>query len=184
MQTHCEIEPIKVFVYTKFFYDGELPDGEEEFTVCDIFAISSYKGSCPTFVVKIRKNGAIFHYIPIQAILEPKEKNKLPFPFIVDNFHKPEILCDYNCLDNYICINYFSFLKGECTVFLNNKLLKQKGKYILTIDWPQSNYCLNLVQLDNSQFCLVPNYRILFSKNSSWQPDLPKYRKIRSHWRA
>lgn len=173
MQTHCEIEPIKVFVYTKFFYDGICPDDEEEFTTCDIFAISSYKGSCPTFVVKVRKNGAVFHYIPIQAIVA---SNLLKAGYQISH----RFLCDYNCLDDYICVNCFQFLKGNCIVFLNNKSLKQNGKYILTIDWPQSNYCLNLIQLENSQFCLVPNYRILFGNNFI----LPKYQKIRSTWRS
>lgn len=159
---NIEITPIRAYVATKFFYNGEQVE-KELTTLCDIFAISSYKGSQPSFNVRIRKNGGLFHDLPVQAITAKEKTEPLTYKLCYSNAP---------CFD--ICINEFEFLKGPVKVFIGDNTFD--GQYKLTIDWFRCNENTHLIELEHGQFCLFPSHKVLFR---STEATLPPYRKLR-----
>lgn len=170
MQTHNDLPvPFRCFVKNKYFYNGQQIE-KTPYTRCTIFAVTSYEGSLPTVIVRV-DNGSVFHYIPIHALSTKQDEiDFLPFNKLVYA----------NCPSNKCVLNVHSFLIGSTTCFFRKKsgFDTYGGTYIATLDWPVDNLNMHLIVLDNGQYCILPNHKVLFRASG----ELPAYQKMRMHF--
>lgn len=160
--------PFRCSVMNRYFYNGRQVEPEPT-TRCTVFAISSFVGLTPTFIIMM-DNGAVFHGIPVHALQQQKELAGTTLP--------PDSLVYQNCPDNRIAVNEHAFLKGEvlCLIRKDGATEWHNGHYVMTIDWPYANANMHLIALDNGQYCIYPNHEVLFRSNSR---VLPPYLKLR-----
>lgn len=171
MNTHVEVAPFRVWVHHKYFYDMENVEAEP-YVRCVVFAVSSYQGHEPTFVVRTLREGGIFHYIPVRALASIKKPT-----FDIAEGH----LCYHNCPDFWISVNQYRYLCGKVMVtFVRPEQKVISGEYILTVDWPQANQNMHLIALDSGQFAWVPSHKVLFRNKTN--AALPPYKKLRQQW--
>jgi hypothetical protein len=90
---------------------------------------------------------------------------------------------DYEfCHDEHMVAVSFEHLElaSDLTVFVKDKLKglqREPAEYICTLDWPNDNYLQHFIKLvNNGQFAVVPNHKILVNQPMA---ELPKYLKLR-----
>lgn len=140
-----------------------------------IIGVSSYEGHSVTFTILIEKNGALWGYIPIDALFVRNVEPSSPqFSY--------KSLVYHNCPDeNFVQITYSYFEGKEVTCWIKTEegLTLLSGTYISSFDWPDGNISQNFVSLENGQFAIVPNHKLLVGK----QDELPvAYKKLRQEW--
>lgn len=162
---HSNIPPFYCLIRKEFLYNLESHHGEYE-KVC-VFVVTSHQHLALTFTV-MTKSGAQFTKIPIDALcLNPRQKQEL------------STLQPWSCFSYNFSIIQYEFLKhSPCNVFLKDG--KIKGNYLWTIDWfkdnqldtgfcevPDAQKTAHFIQLENGNYCLIPNNRIIW-KNPDW----------------
>jgi hypothetical protein len=105
----------------------------------------------------------------------------------------------WNSFSYYPSITVFDFLKGQrCKYFSKNKNKVYHGEYLFTVDWahpepnisdtehseiPDQHKCGHVLALDNGNYAVQPNNRILWSipsfTTSSFVPD---YKVQTTYW--
>jgi hypothetical protein len=105
----------------------------------------------------------------------------------------------WNSFSYYPSITVFDFLKGQrCKYFSKNKNKVYHGEYLFTVDWahPESNIsdtehseipdqhkCGHVLALDNGNYAVQPNNRILWSIPSFTTSSLvPDYKVQTTVW--
>lgn len=168
---HTDVEPLKAFVREDVLYDMDL-DKANNYIKCMIIGMSSYQGSVPTFQIVVA-GGSIFSYVP-------------PHLLIVDKKPEGEELFDlsdlvyHNCPDSEFALVMLDYLCDKpVMVFLKNRKIWVKSKYLFTVDWYRGNDLLNCVVLENNQIGFFPNHKI-----SLGECNLPKYKKLRQEWKV
>jgi len=160
--TNVEIAPLKCLIANRYFYNMVQAESDT-YSAGTAFAISSYKGNVPSFSVRIKEHGGLFHNIPVQAIA-----HKNPERPILD-----ELLTYDNCPDYEMVVNAFDYLRGPVKTFIGGTW--HAGRYVLSLDWIKANLNTHLIQLDNGQFCFIPSHKTLFKSKAE---KLPSYKKL------
>lgn len=150
MKNHYNVNHITAKVRDSFLYQNEKLEG---YTGCKIFSICTYLNETLTFDI-ILDNGSIFNYVPMNVIFKdiPSEK-----------FELTELVY-HNCLSLDISINCMHILTNMhgYAYIKSKKEFRKILNYICTIDFYTGNEILHLCVLDNNNFVLLPNHKILF----------------------
>jgi hypothetical protein len=135
------------------------------------FAVSSTRGQVLQFHV-LTEFGAMFSKLPISAIVWKEDYENLDLKELVTydsfSFNLSNITYDYL---KYLNVCYYG----------GSKRNEYKGTYLTTIDFYDSEYaddpgiakCCHLIKLENGNFALSPNNRILWADTNT-KPDLTK----------
>jgi hypothetical protein len=182
--------PLYCKIRKEYLYDLKEHIGESE--DCVVFGLASIPGRAILFHT-ILPNGAIFYRLPINAFFQKRfSRSEVPdMPL-----HEVEL---WNSFSYYPSVHTFSFLEGAKGKyrFEDNWI---GGNYEFTIDWahPESNIldvehseipdehkCGHFMSLDNGNFAIQPNNRILWNiSNFTTGNDIPDYKVQTNKWNA
>jgi hypothetical protein len=162
---HGNMPPLICLVRKEFFYNQEEHHGEYE--ECVVFGVTSEQSLALTFTV-LTKQGAQYTRIPIHALCNNPNKGQ-----------SLSLLQPWSCFNVNFSIVQYDYLKNSsCVVLMDGHTYS--GKYLWSIDWftnndldsgfaevPEAHKTGHFIQLNNGNFCLQPNNRILW-KNPDW----------------
>jgi len=191
---NANIPPIYCKIRKEYLYDLREHQGETE--DCVVFALGSISGRATMFHCLLG-NGAIYWRLPISAFVQRR---------ISSNVHSTQMehqdledLQLWNSFSYYPSVTVFDFLKGQrCKYFSKTKNKLYYGEYLFTIDWahPESNIldtehsempdqhkCGHVLALDNGNYAIMPNNRILWSIPSfTTSSSVPDYKVQTTYW--
>ena len=191
---NANIPPIYCKIRREYLYDLREHKGETE--DCVGFGLGSISGRALLFHCLLT-NGAIYWRLPISAFLQRGSGSTL---YQREMEHQDlEDLQLWNSFSYYPSITVFDFLKGQrCKYFSKNKNKVYHGEYLFTVDWahpepnisdtehseiPDQHKCGHVLALDNGNYAVQPNNRILWSipsfTTSSFVPD---YKVQTTYW--
>jgi len=174
---------IELLVRNQFLYNQK--EGFDKYTPGWLVGVRTIKGYATTFYVLLN-NGVLFTGLPIHALCS-----------------KPSKPMDLQELEMWDSISYdhsvlqFDFLKSmSCQVLLKDKKVYD-GKYVFSIDFSSQSGLSNIsetpnewkvfhfIKLENGNFALYPQNRILFKDASFINPTDPstiKYQVNTQEW--
>lgn len=173
---NININPFYCYVKKEHFFDYESEFGEFEY--CYVFGARSISARALTFHI-MTEGGAQRANVPISALVHKKEYEKMTL----------EELQLWDCFGSNINSILFDYLQNKrCQVILRNKSVVW-GTYMMTFDWEDNSYSecphdyknAHMIKLDNGNFALQPNNRILWrDSNFITKPidlnNIPKYK--------
>jgi hypothetical protein len=156
-----------------------------------VFGLTSIPGRAVLFHTLLT-NGAIFWRLPISAFIQKGfECSRVPNQNLVD-------LELWNSFSYYPSVNTFDFLIGQKCKYLGVDKKFYAGEYLFTIDWahpepnildtehseiPQEHKCGHVLALDNGNYAIQPNNRILWNVPSfTTATHWPDYKVQSSYW--
>ena len=186
---NANIPPIYCQLRREYLYDLKLNKGETE--DCVVFGLTSIPGRAVLFHTLLT-NGAIFWRLPISAFIQKGfECSGVPNQNLVD-------LELWNSFSYYPSVNTFDFLIGQKCKYLGVDKKFYAGEYLFTIDWahpepnildtehseiPQEHKCGHVLALDNGNYAIQPNNRILWNVPSfTTATHWPDYKVQSSYW--
>jgi hypothetical protein len=186
---NASIPPIYCQIRREYLYDLKLNKGETE--DCVVFGLTSIPGRAVLFHT-LFTNGAIFWRLPISAFIQKGfECSGVPNQNLVD-------LELWNSFSYYPSVNTFDFLIGQKCKYLGVDKKFYAGEYLFTIDWahpepnildtehseiPQEHKCGHVLALDNGNYAIQPNNRILWNVPSfTTATHWPDYKVQSSYW--
>ena len=189
---NANIPPIYCKIRREYLYDLREHKGETE--DCVVFGLGSISGRALLFHCLLT-NGAIYWRLPISAFIQRGSGNTL-YKGQMES-QDLEDLQLWNSFSYYPSVTVFDFLKGQrCKYFSKNKTYY--GEYLFTVDWahPESNIsdtehseipdqhkCGHVLALDNGNYAVQPNNRILWSIPSFTTSSLvPDYKVQTTIW--
>jgi hypothetical protein len=165
----CPLPPIKVFVRNEFLYDHEHGHGSHSEAVwC---SVKSIRGEAFRFESYLPEYAALYDKLPISAFLWKDCEQPLDL----------DILQIWDALTYHVEVIEKPLLKGLRCEFYGKDGKKHPGEYMFTLDGanpdpripdftfaesPDEHKSYNLLKLDNGQFALQPNNRVLFFDNA------------------
>jgi hypothetical protein len=191
---NANIPPIYCKIRREYLYDLREHQGEVE--DCVVFALGSISGRATLFHCLL-SNGAIYWRLPISAFVQRRNS---------DTLHSTQMehqdlddLQLWNSFSYYPSITVFDFLKGQrCKYFSKTKNKLYHGEYLFTVDWahPESNIldtehseipdqhkCGHVLALDNGNYAIMPNNRILWDIPSfTTSSSVPDYKVQTTVW--
>ena len=186
---NASIPPIYCQIRREYLYVLKLNKGETE--DCVVFGLTSIPGRAVLFHTLLT-NGAIFWRLPISAFIQKGfECSRVPNQNLVD-------LELWNSFSYYPSVNTFDFLIGQKCKYLGVDKKFYAGEYLFTIDWahpepnildtehseiPQEHKCGHVLALDNGNYAIQPNNRILWNVPSfTTATHWPDYKVQSSYW--
>ena len=186
---NASIPPIYCQIRREYLYDLKLNKGETE--DCVVFGLTSIPGRAVLFHTLLT-NGAIFWRLPISAFIQKGfECSRVPNQNLVD-------LELWNSFSYYPSVNTFDFLIGQKCKYLGVDKIFYVSEYLFTIDWahpepnildtehseiPQEHKCGHVLALDNGNYAIQPNNRILWNVPSfTTATHWPDYKVQTSYW--
>lgn len=174
-RVHASLSPaLTLEVRSEYLY-GMDPARVGEFTRARVFAVSSYPGEAPTFMLRL-EDGAVFSYLPASALVDRDQPGW---------GREPELdLADLvyaNCPDERVVVHRLGELTGEVLAYLKRVDRWQRGTYHATIEWWTGNLVLHVVVLTSGQVALLPHHKLKFGADH--KPGFAPYRKMRKLWR-
>jgi hypothetical protein len=165
--------PFDAMVHNSFFQD--LDKSVKGFTPVEVFEVTSYTESVPTFTVRDPTTGGTFHDLPPHAITFAQ----------VESLLEPEEGSYNDCPDEHI-VAYatdYASMNGRAYVFLkrDGELVRLTGRYRFTLDWYEDNLVLHGIQLDSGHLTLQPPHKVLFNAPGE-DPRLPTWKKFHHTW--
>lgn len=177
---------IPLFVRNEFLYNQE--KGLGDFTPGWLIGLRTIKGFAVTFYVLL-ENGVLFTGLPIQALCYKKGSPKMD---LADLEMWDSLSYDHS-------IFQLEFLKKmSLNVLLKNKAISN-GEYVFSIDFsnqtglsgisesPHEWKVFHFVKLENGNFALYPQNRILFKDAALTKAQNPKnidYKVNQTEWTA
>jgi len=186
---NLNIPPIYCNIRREYLYDFKQNHGS--FEECVVFGLASMPGRATLFHVLL-PNGAVYWRLPISAFFQKCfSRSEVPdMPL-----HTLQL---WNNFSYYPSITAFDFLISQKGKYLGKDKKFYSGEYLFTIDWahPESNIidtehseipsehkCGHVLALDNGNYAIQPNNRILwnipsFTTSKSW----PDYKVQNTEW--
>ena len=191
---NANIPPIYCKIRKEYLYDLREHQGETE--DCAVFGLGSISGRALLFHCLLT-NGAIYWRLPISAFVQRGSGSTLHSAQM--EHQDLEDLQLWNSFSYYPSVTVFDFLKGQrCKYFSKTKNKLYHGEYLFTIDWahPESNIldtehsempdqhkCGHVLALDNGNYAIMPNNRILWSIPSfTISSSVPDYKVQTTIW--
>ena len=176
-------------VRKEYLYDLKSHHGEVE--DCVIFGLASLAGKAVLFHCLL-PNGAVYYRLPISAFIQRA----------YDISQVPRMRLDelelWDSFSYYPAITVFDFLAGQECKYLGKDKKFYTGEYLFTIDWahpepnildvdhseiPQEHKCGHFIALDNGNYAIQPNNRILWHVgNFTTKNEWPDYKTQTSEW--
>lgn len=158
---------------------GSLLGSEKDRIPAQIVAVSTYPGEAMALTALLGGDGpevgSLFVYLPFDAFTTGCMSQVIPYRELVWE-DCPEGSVDVSPLDTLpervACMRR---IDGGDPVW-------ERGRYLLTFDWPEANRMLHLVLLDIGQFALCPNHKMKWGDS----PPLcmPRLQKLRGTWKV
>ena len=191
---NANIPPIYCKIRKEYLYDLREHQGETE--DCVVFGLGSISGRALLFHCLLT-NGAIYWRLPISAFVQRGFGNTLHQRKM--EHQDLEDLELWNSFSYYPSVTAFDFLTGQrCKYFSKNKNKVYHGEYLFTVDWahpepniidtehseiPQEHKCGHVLALDNGNYAIMPNNRILWSIPSfTTSSSVPDYKVQTTVW--
>jgi hypothetical protein len=137
-------------------------------------------------------NGAVYYRLPISAFFQ-KHLQRAEVPDMP--LHELEL---WDCFSYYPSVHQFDFLNGIKGKYLGKNKKFYHGSYLFTVDWahpdnnilntehseiPQEHKCGHVLELDNGNFAIQPNNRILWhAANFTTKTNWPDYHVQNTEW--
>jgi hypothetical protein len=186
---NADIPPQYCKVRKEYLYDFKKHHGESE--DCVVFGLCSMAGAATLFHIML-PNGAVFFRLPISAFFQ-KEFTRDEVPDMpVDTLQL------WNSFSYYPSVHHFGYLTSPRGKYFGKDKKEYFGEYLFTIDWchPESNIldtehseiphehkCGHVLALDNGNFAIQPNNRILWNiSNFTTRNDIPDYKVQTTEW--
>jgi hypothetical protein len=157
-----DIQPFLTYIRAEYLNSSQNNIGH--FQEAAIFAISTVAGQDPSFNVMVNEV-SVFSNIPASAL-----SNSRPAPKFEEN--------DYSfnhCPENESSVIHLDYLTNvnSCAVWKRNKSFWQKGNYLFTLDFPNANQQLQLIELEDGNYIFWDNSLITWSEEVP--EKLPEY---------
>ena len=186
---NADIPPIYCKVRKEYLYDFKKHHGESE--ECVIFGLTSMAGAATLFHIML-PNGAVFFRLPISAFFQKDfARDEVPDMPV-------ETLQLWNSFSYYPSVHMFNYLTSQRGKYFGKDKKEHFGEYLFTIDWchPESNIldtehseiphehkCGHVLALDNGNYAIQPNNRILWNiSNFTTRDDIPDYKVQTTEW--
>jgi len=173
----------------EYLYDLKEHHGEVE--DCIIFGLASITGR-PVLFHAIIENGAVFYRLPISAFIQRGfDVQKIP------RMRLDELEL-WDCFSYYPAVTVFDFIAGQECKYLGKDKKFYTGEYLFTIDWahpepnmldvdhseiPQEHKCGHFIALNNGNYAIQPNNRMLWHVgNFTTKDEWPDYKTQTSEW--
>ena len=176
-------------VRKEYLYDLQKHHGEVE--DCVIFGLASIAGKAVLFHCLL-PNGAVYYRLPISAFIQRA----------FDISQVPRMRLDelelWNSFSYYPSVTVFDLLAGQECKYLGKDKKFYSGEYLFTIDWahpepnildvdhseiPQEHKCGHFIALNNGNYAIQPNNRMLWHVgNFTTKDEWPDYKTQTSEW--
>ena len=186
---NADIPPIYCKVRKEYLYDFKKHQGESD--ECVIFGLTSMAGAATLFNIML-PNGAVFFRLPIAAFFQKHLDREQVRDMQVDELQL------WNSFSYYPSVHMFNYLTSQRGKYFGKDKKEHFGEYIFTIDWchPESNIldtehseiphehkCGHVLALDNGNYAIQPNNRILWNiSNFTTRDDIPDYKVQTTEW--
>ena len=163
--------------YRHCYVRGEFVSKQTRPIECYIFAATGILNR-PLLFTCHTKSGAVFSRLPIHAFTT--NPNTMVY-------FKLEDQAPWGCVGNTLTVVKHSYLK-DYTVQVPS--LHMEGRYIMTFDQfnggfsedPEQHKTMNMVELDNGQFGLMPNNYCRFKDLHFTEADDIQYKRQTDYW--
>ncbi len=186
---NADIPPIYCKVRKEYLYDFKKHQGESD--ECVIFGLTSMAGAATLFNIML-PNGAVFFRLPIAAFFQKHLDREQVRDMQVDELQL------WNSFSYYPSVHMFNYLTSQRGKYFGKDKKEHFGEYLFTIDWchPESNIldtehseiphehkCGHVLALDNGNYAIQPNNRILWNiSNFTTRDDIPDYKVQNTDW--
>jgi hypothetical protein len=186
---NADIPPMYCQVRKEYLYDFKKHHGESE--DCVVFGLTSMAGAATLFHIML-PNGAVFFRLPISAFFQKDlDRTKVP-DMPVDTLQL------WNSFSYYPSVHMFGYLTSQRGKYFGKDKKEHFGEYLFTIDWchpetnildtehseiPHEHKCGHVLALDNGNYAIQPNNRILWNiSNFTTRNDVPDYKVQTTEW--
>ena len=186
---NADIPPMYCKVRKEYLYDFKKHHGESE--DCVVFGLTSMAGAATLFHIML-PNGAVFFRLPISAFFQKD----------LDRTNVPDMPVDtlqlWNSFSYYPSVHMFGYLTSQRRKYFGKDKKEHFGEYLFTIDWchpetnildtehseiPHEHKCGHVLALDNGNYAIQPNNRILWNiSNFTTRNDIPDYKVQTTEW--
>jgi hypothetical protein len=186
---NADIPPMYCQVRKEYLYDFKKHHGESE--DCVVFGLTSMAGAATLFHIML-PNGAVFFRLPISAFFQKD----------LDRTNVPDMPVDtlqlWNSFSYYPSVHMFGYLTSQRGKYFGKDKKEHFGEYLFTIDWchpetnildtehseiPHEHKCGHVLALDNGNYAIQPNNRILWNiSNFTTRDDIPDYKVQTTSW--
>ena len=186
---NADIPPMYCKVRKEYLYDFKKHQGESD--ECVIFGLTSMAGAATLFNIML-PNGAVFFRLPIAAFFQKHLDREQVRDMQVDELQL------WNSFSYYPSVHMFNYLTSQRGKYFGKDKKEHFGEYLFTIDWchPESNIldtehseiphehkCGHVLALDNGNYAIQPNNRILWNiSNFTTRDDIPDYKVQTTEW--
>ena len=186
---NADIPPIYCKIRKEYLYDLEKHQGES--VDCCVFSVVSITDRALLFNIML-PNGACFWRLPISAFFQEKFDRSEVVDMPIDQ------LQIWNSFSYYPSVHMFNYLTSQRGKYFGKDKKEHFGEYLFTIDWchPESNIldtehseiphehkCGHVMALDNGNYSIQPNNRILWNiSNFTTRDDIPDYKVQTTEW--
>ena len=186
---NADIPPQYCKVRKEYLYDFKKHQGESD--ECVIFGLTSMAGAATLFNIML-PNGAVFFRLPIAAFFQKHLDREQVRDMQVDELQL------WNSFSYYPSVHMFNYLTSQRGKYFGKDKKEHFGEYLFTIDWchPESNIldtehseiphehkCGHVLALDNGNYAIQPNNRILWNiSNFTTRDDIPDYKVQTTEW--
>ena len=186
---NADIPPIYCKVRKEYLYDFKKHQGESD--ECVIFGLTSMAGAATLFNIML-PNGAVFFRLPIAAFFQKHLDREQVRDMQVDELQL------WNSFSYYPSVHMFNYLTSQRGKYFGKDKKEHFGEYLFTIDWchpesnildtehseiPHENKCGHVLALDNGNYAIQPNNRILWNiSNFTTRDDIPDYKVQTTEW--
>ena len=186
---NADIPPIYCKVRKEYLYDFKKNHGQSD--ECVIFGLTSMAGAATLFNIML-PNGAVFFRLPIAAFFQKHLDREQVRDMQVDELQL------WNSFSYYPSVHMFNYLTSQRGKYFGKDKKEHFGEYLFTIDWchPESNIldtehseiphehkCGHVLALDNGNYAIQPNNRILWNiSNFTTRNDIPDYKVQTTEW--
>ena len=179
------IPPIECYVRGEYLRN--LEDGHGTTFPCLVFGFSSIPSRVPLFHF-LMEDGGIWWRMPPSAFCWKPDAPHMELDELVL----------WDCFSYHATVTVFSVLKGKRMEYISRRKRKYGGEYLFTLDWmggdpnlldtgfseePGQHKCGHVIKLDNGNFAIQPNNRVLLHDPSFTVKSggLVIQRKLNSH---
>jgi len=186
---NADIPPIYCKVRKEYLYDFKKNHGQSD--ECVIFGLTSMAGAATLFNIML-PNGAVFFRLPIAVFFQKHLDREQVRDMQVDELQL------WNSFSYYPSVHMFNYLTSQRGKYFGKDKKEHFGEYLFTIDWchPESNIldtehseiphehkCGHVLALDNGNYAIQPNNRILWNiSNFTTRDDIPDYKVQTTEW--
>lgn len=170
--THTNLPHIYGYVSGKYI---GLAEGEKREVV--IFGCTAIAGRALLFHCQLR-NGACYWRLPVEAFSWKEESGSLPL----------EELEIWDNPSEQIEVTTYDWLCSQVATLHTKRSGTQQGTYVCTLDYvgsgttaeiPEEHKCKHMIRLDNGQFALYPNNRMVWKAHGYTLSDDKEYFKYK-----